>query len=65
MKKKKEKILRAVDVIHCPNCGAICSKDSLLKATKPEPFNSGLIWEEKHKCRKCETVYLIQNGTDW
>ena len=50
----------------CPNCGAICSDKTLISRTEaefeelPDPHYS---WEENHKCQKCETLYLLHNGT--
>ena len=50
----------------CPNCGAICSDKTLISRTEaefeelPDPHYS---WEETHKCQKCETLYLLHNGT--
>jgi len=50
----------------CPNCGAICSDKTLISRTEaefeelPYPHYS---WEETHKCQKCETLYLLHNGT--
>lgn len=50
----------------CPNCGAICSDKTRISITEtefkelPDPHYS---WEETHKCQKCETLYLLHNGT--
>lgn len=50
----------------CPNCGAICSVKTMVSKTEtifneiPYPHYS---WEETHKCQKCETLYLLHNGT--
>jgi hypothetical protein len=50
----------------CPNCGAICSDKTLISRTEfefeelPDPHYS---WDETHKCQKCETLYLLHNGT--
>ena len=50
----------------CPNCGAICSDKTLISRTDfefkdyPDPHYS---WDETHKCQKCETLYLLHNGT--
>jgi len=50
----------------CPNCGAICSDRTLISRTDaefkeyPDPHYS---WDETHKCQKCETLYLLHNGT--
>ena len=50
----------------CPNCDAICSDKTLISRTEPEfeeypdPHYS---WDETHKCQKCETLYLLHNGT--
>ena len=50
----------------CPNCGAICSDKTLISRTDfefedyPGPHYS---WDETHKCQKCETLYLLHNGT--
>mgnify|MGYP001378501293 CR=1 FL=1 len=50
----------------CPNCGAICSDKTLISRTEaefeelPDPHYS---WVETHKCQKCETLYLLHNGT--
>ena len=50
----------------CPNCGTICSDRTLISKTDfefkeyPGPHYS---WDETHKCQKCETLYLLHNGT--
>ena len=50
----------------CPNCGTICSDRTLISRTDsefveyPDPHYS---WDETHKCQKCETLYLLHNGT--
>ena len=50
----------------CPNCGEICSDRTLISTTDsefkefPSPHYS---WDETHKCQKCETLYLLHNGT--
>ena len=50
----------------CPNCGAICSEQTIVSKTEmifeelPDPHYS---WDETHKCQKCETLYLLHNGT--
>jgi predicted RNA-binding Zn-ribbon protein involved in translation (DUF1610 family) len=50
----------------CPNCGAIRSEKTMVSKTEtifnemPDPHYS---WDETHKCQKCETMYLLHNGT--
>lgn len=55
----------------CPNCGnsSVHSDDfpqSLIESTpmveyyNPDPYYK---WYEKHKCPKCETIYIISNGS--
>ena len=50
----------------CPNCGAISSEKTMVSKTEtifeelPGPHYS---WDETHKCQKCETLYLLHNGT--
>ena len=50
----------------CPNCGAISSEKTLISRTDAEfeeyP-DSHYSWDETHKCQKCETLYLLHNGT--
>ena len=50
----------------CPNCGAICTEKTMVSKTEtifeelPDPHYS---WDEKKKKKKCETLYLLHNGT--
>lgn len=50
----------------CPNCGVVCSDRTLISRTDPEfeeyPYQH-YNWDETHKCQKCETLYLLHNGT--
>ncbi len=50
----------------CPNCGTICSDKTLISRTDSkfeEDPNPHYSWDETHKCQKCETLYLLHNGT--
>ena len=51
----------------CPNCNERCcgdetmiSKSRITFKESPDPHYS---WYEIHKCQKCETLYLLHNGT--
>ena len=50
----------------CPNCGAVYTDKTLISKTEtifedsPHPHYS---WDEIHKCQKCDTIYLLHNGT--
>lgn len=51
----------------CPNCGqsnlderSFVSKTETELVYEPSPH---YIWEETHKCIKCETLYTYKNGT--
>ena len=59
-------IIESTTGYSCPNCGAICSNKTLKSKTEvefdeyPDPHYS---WDEIHTCQKCETIYLLHNGT--
>ena len=58
--------LKSKDGYSCPNCGAIHDTTTLLSQTKPEFHEEPdphYKWVESHKCQKCETIYLLNNGT--
>lgn len=50
----------------CPKCNesssdeTITSKSKIIYKQFPDPHYS---WYEIHKCQKCETLYLLHNGT--
>lgn len=54
----------------CPKCGESYDDSKTLQSKTDTVFNDGgefgdphLEWTETHKCWKCETLYLIHNGT--
>lgn len=50
----------------CPKCEAICSEKTLMSRTKPVLCDGNekyYTWDEKHKCFKCDTMYILNNGT--
>jgi hypothetical protein len=59
-------VIESITGYSCPNCGAICSKKTIVSKTEtifeeiPDPHYR---WDETHKCQKCETLYLLHNGT--
>ena len=59
-------VIESITGYSCPNCGAICSDKTLVSMTEvifnelPDPHYD---WDEIHKCQKCETYYLLNNGT--
>ena len=64
--KEMENLIESTTGYSCPNCGAICSEKTIVSKTEtifeelPDPHYS---WDETHKCQKCETLYLLHNGT--
>lgn len=48
----------------CPNCGTVdynlVYKSPIELEYDPDPHYE---WQEVHKCTKCETFYLLYNGT--
>lgn len=50
----------------CPKCNEIASDESFVSRGEiqfneyPDPNYS---WDEIHKCLKCDTLYLLNNGT--
>lgn len=59
-------VVKSITGYSCPNCGAICSQSTFISKTEsefkeePDPHYD---WNEIHKCKKCETTYLLHNGT--
>jgi hypothetical protein len=59
-------VIESVTGYSCPNCGAICCDKTFISKTEiefnefPNPHYN---WDEIHKCQKCETLYLLHNGT--
>jgi predicted RNA-binding Zn-ribbon protein involved in translation (DUF1610 family) len=61
-----EDVIESTTGYSCPNCGAICSDKTLISRTDSkfeEDPNPHYSWDETHKCQKCETLYLLHNGT--
>lgn len=61
-----KKIYKSITGYSCPNCDAICSNQTLESRTAPELTNgpeAHYEWSETHKCFKCHTLYVLNNGT--
>ena len=64
MEKFKESITVKVGY-KCPNCGtSLSSSRGEIAMTKPQ-FNKygSKDWDELHECNKCESLFIIHNGT--
>lgn len=62
----KQAIIESKTGYSCPNCGSICSDKTFITKTETifEQYpNPHYAWDEIHKCNKCETMYLLHNGT--
>jgi hypothetical protein len=59
-------MIESITGCSCPNCDTLCSQDTMVSKTEvefveaPDPHYS---WDETHKCNRCETVYILHNGT--
>lgn len=63
--------LKETEGYKCPNCGhfewhgenefkSIIESTPAIFHETPDPHYA---WFEKHKCLKCETIYIISNGS--
>ena len=62
----RQDVIKSTTGYSCPNCGTICSDRTLILRTDfkfEEDPNPHYSWDETHKCQKCETLYLLHNGT--
>lgn len=67
LKYNKVEPVRVISGFRCPGCGIVGEDRSMISRTEstfqPGPADPCYTWDEVHKCRYCEMIFVVENGT--